>query len=27
MQYILDNPKKRWPEIADYPWVKLFDVL
>ena len=21
MQYILGNPKKRWPEAADYPWV------
>jgi REP element-mobilizing transposase RayT len=19
--YILDNPQKRWPDVADYPWV------
>ena len=20
-QYILDNPRKRWPELMNYPWV------
>jgi len=27
MQYILDNPQKRWPQVESYPWVKFFDVL
>jgi hypothetical protein len=27
VQYILDNPKKRWVGIESYPWVKAFDVL
>jgi len=27
LQYIQDNPQRRWPEITDYPWVKFFDVL
>jgi REP element-mobilizing transposase RayT len=27
MQYILDNPQKRWPNVESYPWVKVFDVL
>jgi hypothetical protein len=27
LQYILDNPQRRWPDAADYPWVRLFPVL
>lgn len=27
MQYILDNPGKRWPGNEGYPWIKWFDVL
>jgi putative transposase len=25
MKYIYDNPKKRWPEVEIYDWVKIFD--
>ena len=24
-QYILNNPRKRWPELEEYPWVGYFD--
>jgi REP element-mobilizing transposase RayT len=24
-QYILDNPRKRWPELEEYPWAGYFD--
>jgi hypothetical protein len=27
LQYILDNPRRRWPGITDYRWVKVFPVL
>lgn len=23
LEYVLDNPRKRWPEIAEYRWVGL----
>ena len=27
LEYILDNPRRRWPGIVDYPWFKVFAVL
>lgn len=27
LQYIFDNPAKRWPGTVRYPWLKWFDVL
>jgi REP element-mobilizing transposase RayT len=27
LEYILNNPKKRWPEIAEYAWVRIFDAI
>lgn len=24
-QYILNNPRKRWPELEEYSWVGYFD--
>jgi hypothetical protein len=27
LQYIWDNPRRKWPEVRDCPWVKIFDVL
>jgi len=27
LQYILDNPRRRWPGTVDYQWAKGFDVL
>jgi len=27
LQYIFDNPSRRWPGIVSYPWVKIFDTL
>jgi REP element-mobilizing transposase RayT len=27
MQYILNNPRDRWPDCYDYKWVKIFPVL
>jgi REP element-mobilizing transposase RayT len=27
LQYIWDNPRRKWPEITQYPWLKVFDVL
>jgi len=26
-QYIINNPLKRWPEVAEYPWVWVIDDL
>ena len=27
VKYIYNNPRRKWPEIVDYPWLKVFDVL
>jgi putative DNA methylase len=27
LEYIMDNPRRRWPEETNYKWVKFFDVL
>jgi hypothetical protein len=27
MQYMLNNPRERWPDCTDYRWVKIFPVL
>jgi REP element-mobilizing transposase RayT len=24
-QYIMNNPRTRWPELEEYPWVNYFD--
>jgi putative transposase len=26
LEYVANNPKKRWPDIEEYPWCRVFEI-